>query len=71
LWRDVPRTCFIYWGAIALFIGGPMQVAIPVLARDLLGAATLGIIVGAHGAGTLLGMVVSGMVRGCGLAAWA
>lgn len=43
---------------------GPIHIAIPVLASSSpqLGAAAFGIIVGAHGAGTLLGMVVSGMV---------
>jgi len=64
-WRDSElRTCFLYWSAIALFIMGPIHIAIPVLASSApqLGAAAFGIIVGAHGAGTLLGMVVSGMV---------
>jgi MFS family permease len=64
-WRDSElRTCFLYWSAIALFIMGPIHIAIPVLASGSpqLGAAAFGIIVGAHGAGTLLGMMVSGMV---------
>ena len=64
-WRDHElRTCFLYWSAVALFIMGPIHIAIPVLASSTpgLGAAAFGIIVGAHGAGTLLGMVVSGMV---------
>ena len=64
-WRDSElRTCFLYWSAIALFIMGPIHIAIPVLASSTpaLGAAAFGIIVGTHGAGTLLGMVVSGMV---------
>lgn len=58
VWRDVPlRLCFIYWGTVALFIGGSMQVALPVLASDLLhGASALGLLLAAHGAGTLLGM---------------
>lgn len=60
VWGDVPmRLCFIYWGIVSLFIGGTMQVAIPVLARDLHGASTLGVLMGAHGAGTLLGMGVA------------
>jgi len=66
-WRDRElRTCFIYWAAIALFIMGPVHIALPVLASTTpgLGAAALGIIVGAHGAGTLLGMVVSGIRPG-------
>ncbi|WP_422846593.1 MFS transporter [Acidovorax sp. M2(2025)] len=64
-WRDSElRTCFLYWSAIALFIMGPIHIAIPVLASSSpqLGAAAFGTIVGAHGAGTLLGMVVSGAV---------
>lgn len=57
VWDDVPmRLCFIYWGTVSLFIGGAMQVALPVLASALRGAPTLGLIMGAHGAGTLLGM---------------
>ena len=64
-WRDSElRTCFLYWSAIALFIMGPIHIAIPVLASSTpqLGAAAFGIMVGAHCAGTLLGMVVSGML---------
>jgi MFS family permease len=60
VWDDVPmRLCFIYWGTVSLFIGGAMQVALPVLASQLHGASTLGLIMGAHGAGTLLGMGAS------------
>lgn len=64
-WRDSAlRTCFLYWGAIALFIMGPIHIAIPVLASSTpqLGAAAFGVMVGVHGAGTLLGMVASGML---------
>ncbi|OEZ60605.1 MFS transporter [Duganella sp. HH105] len=58
VWNDVPmRMCFIYWGIVSLFIGGSMQVAIPVLASEQLhGASTLGLLMGANGAGMLLGM---------------
>ncbi len=60
VWDDVPlRLCLIYWGTVSLLIGGAMQVAIPVLASDLHGASTLGIMMGTHGAGTLLGMGVA------------
>lgn len=57
------RICFAYWAAIALFITGPVQVAVPVLA-DHLGdsAAAFGLLAGAHGAGMLLGMVITGML---------
>jgi MFS family permease len=62
-WRDQGlRTCFAYWAAIAFFISGPIQVAMPVLATQMQqGAAGLGMLMGAHGAGTLLGMAFSGM----------
>ncbi|MCJ0763947.1 MFS transporter [Variovorax terrae] len=63
-WRDRElRTCFVYWAAVALFIMGPIHIAIPVLAnaRPQLGAAAFGLMLGAHGAGTLAGMVVSGI----------
>jgi MFS family permease len=63
-WRDVElRTCFIYWAAVALLIMGPIHIALPVLASTQpgLGAAAFGIMVGAHGAGTLAGMVASGI----------
>lgn len=59
--RDL-RICFTYWAAIALFITGPVHVAVPVLA-DHLGdsAAAFGLLAGAHGAGMLLGMVANGI----------
>ncbi|MEO8023109.1 MFS transporter [Polaromonas sp.] len=63
-WRDVPlRTCFLYWAAIAVLVTGPVQIALPVLASSQpnLGAAALGVMLGAHGAGTLLGMVLAGI----------
>jgi MFS family permease len=62
VWDDMPlRLCFIYWGTVSLFIGGAMQVALRVLPSDLHGASTLGLLLGAHGAGTLLGMGVAAM----------
>jgi MFS family permease len=55
------RTCFAYWSAIAFFIMGPIQISIPVLANQIgNSASTLGFLAGAHGAGTLIGMIVSG-----------
>ena len=61
VWRDVAlRTCFLYWGLVAFLVGGTMQVALPLLADGVLhGPASLGILMGAHGAGTLLGMALS------------
>ena len=62
--RDL-RICFSYWAAIALFISGPVQVAVPVLAEQIGdSAAALGLLAGAHGAGTLVGMVVTGIRPG-------
>jgi MFS family permease len=60
-WADkMLRTCFIYWSAVAFFIMGPIQIAMPVLAQHLgNSASTLGLLAGAHGAGTLLGMLLS------------
>lgn len=62
-WNDASlRTCFLYWGAVALFISGPIQIAVPLLANELgHGAAAFGGMLGAHGAGTLAGMAFSGM----------
>ncbi len=55
------RLCFSYWAAVAFFISGPIQVAIPVLAAHVgQGAAAFGALAGAHGAGTLVGAIVSG-----------
>ncbi|MES2757041.1 MAG: MFS transporter [Pseudomonadota bacterium] len=63
VWRDQEmRAAFLYWGVISLVVGGAMQVAIPVLASNRLGgAAALGLIMGAHAAGALLGMTLSSM----------
>ncbi|QJQ04830.1 MFS transporter [Undibacterium piscinae] len=63
-WNDVMlRTCFLYWSAVAFFIMGPIQIALPVLANQLGDSAgTFGILIGCHGAGTLLGMLMSGLL---------
>jgi hypothetical protein len=63
VWRDhAMRSCFIYWGVISFVVGGTMQVALPVLANSRLGgAAALGLVMGAHGAGSLLGMGLSSL----------
>jgi MFS family permease len=65
VWRDREmRAAFIYWGVISFVVGGTMQVAMPVLASTRFGGAgALGLIMGAHGAGSLLGMVLSS-IRG-------
>jgi MFS family permease len=63
-WRDVPlRTCLSYWALVACILGGTLQVALPLLAgARLRGAASLAWMMGAHGAGALLGMALSGML---------
>jgi hypothetical protein len=62
VWRDMSlRVCILYWALCAFIVGGTMQVAMPVLAAARLdGAASLGLIMGLHGVGSLLGMAVSG-----------
>lgn len=64
VWRDLEmRACFGYWAIVSFCIGGSMQVALPVLAsRQLEGASSLGLLMGAHGAGTLIGMAVTGVI---------
>jgi hypothetical protein len=66
VWRDAEmRSAFLYWGVISFVVGGTMQVALPVLADSRLGgAAALGLVMGGHGAGTLLGMILSSFKPG-------
>jgi MFS family permease len=63
VWRDAEmRAAFIYWGVISFVVGGAMQVAMPVLVSTRIGgAASLGLIMGAHAAGTLAGMGLSSL----------
>ena len=63
-WADVPlRTVCLYFAAVAFFAGGPISVALPVLAKTQLGgsAAALGLLLAANGAGVLAGMTLSGL----------
>jgi len=63
-WADVPlRSVCLYFAAIAFFVGGPIGVALPVLAQTQLpgGAASLGLLLAANGAGVLAGMTLSGL----------
>ncbi|MCA1246381.1 MFS transporter [Massilia sp. MS-15] len=62
VWRTLQlRTAFLYWGLCACVVGGLMQVALPLLASERLhGASALALLMGAHGAGTLAGMALSG-----------
>ena len=63
-WADRDLRAFLLYGAVVtLFVGGPLQVALPVLAssQPALGPGGLGTMVGAHGAGTLLGLALAGL----------
>jgi MFS family permease len=62
VWRDTTlRSCMLYWAICAFVVGGLTQVALPVLAGTRLqGASALGLLMGVHGAGTLLGMALTG-----------
>ncbi|MDM5178277.1 MFS transporter [Massilia sp. DJPM01] len=64
VWHDTAlRTCMLYWGLCAFVVGGTMQVALPVLASSVLhGASALGLIMGVHGAGSLAGMALTGVL---------
>jgi MFS family permease len=71
IWADLPLRAFILYAAVvSVFVGGPIQVGLPVLAdtRLDLGAASLGILMTANGSGMLLGSALSGiatkLVRG-------
>ena len=62
-WADRDLRAFLFYGTlVTLFVGGPLQVALPVLASShgTLGPAALGAMLGAHGAGTLLGLGLAG-----------
>lgn len=71
VWQDVPLRAFIlYVSAVSVFVGGPIQVGLPVLANSRLdlGAASLGILMTANGGGIIVGSMLSGvgsrLVRG-------
>lgn len=64
VWRDITlRTCMLYWAICAFVVGGLTQVGLPVLADTRLqGAAALGLLLAVSGAGSLLGMTLTGML---------
>ncbi len=64
VWRNQTlRAAFMYWGLCACVVGGVMQVALPLLASERLhGASALALLMGAHGAGSLAGMALSGVL---------
>ena len=62
-WSDRElRTLCGYFAAVSFFVGGPIQVALPVLVDRQLpgGAAALGLLAAGHGVGVLAGMIASG-----------
>ena len=63
VWNDLHlRVCIIYWALGSFVVGGTMQVALPVLASERLGgAASLGLVMAMHGAGSLIGMALTGV----------
>ncbi len=66
VWTDVPLRAFvIYASFVAVFVGGPIQVGLPVLAdtRLNLGAASLGILMTAQGVGMFFGSFLSGLAQ--------
>jgi MFS family permease len=66
MWNDrLLRTLCLYVAAVSVFVGGPLQVALPVLARTQLpgGAAALGALLTGHGLGMLAGMVLGGLKK--------
>ncbi|MBP1474871.1 MFS transporter [Frateuria sp. MAH-13] len=58
VWGDLPLRAFMLYAAVVtVFVGGPIQVGLPVLANSRmdLGAASLGILMTANGGGMLVG----------------
>jgi MFS family permease len=63
IWADLPlRTFILYAAIVSVFVGGPIQVGLPVFAETRLdlGAASLGILMTANACGMLLGSFLSG-----------
>ncbi|MBD8898618.1 MFS transporter [Rhodanobacter sp. DHG33] len=63
IWADLPLRAFmLYVAVVSVFVGGPLQVGLPVLADTQLdhGAASLGILMTANGGGMLVGGFLSG-----------
>lgn len=62
-WSDRQlRALLAYGSAVTLLIVGPLQTALPVLAASVpaIGAGGLGTMLGAHGAGMLIGLALAG-----------
>jgi len=70
-WDDtLLRACFLYWSAMALFVSGPLQVALPLLAARVGGAGAYGSLMAAHGAGMVAGMALSAVRPGLRIASF-
>ena len=64
VWADLPLRAFMLYAAVvSVFVGGPIQVGLPMLAdtRLDLGAASLGLLMTANGAGMLAGSALAGL----------
>lgn len=64
VWSDAPLRAFMFYGVfLTLFVIGPLQVGLPVLANSRLhlGAASLGILMTSNGIGVLVGSALSGL----------
>jgi hypothetical protein len=64
IWSDVSLRAFILYAAVvSVFVAGPIQVGLPVLADTRLdwGAASLGALMTANGGGVVVGSVLSGL----------
>ena len=67
VWNDHSLRAFVlYVAVVSIFVGGPIQVGLPVLADHRLdwGAAAFGILIASNGAGTILGAILSGKAVG-------
>lgn len=64
IWADVQlRSFIVYVAIVSIFVGGPVQVGLPVLADTHLqhGAASLGILMTTYGVGILMGNFMSSL----------
>ncbi|MBD8880112.1 MFS transporter [Rhodanobacter sp. 7MK24] len=64
VWADLPLRAFVLYAAVvSVFVGGPIQVGLPMLAntRLVLGATALGVLMTANGGGMLVGSMLSGL----------
>lgn len=64
VWRDdTLRTVFLIVAGIAIFAIAPINLGVPVIADERMsGAAAFGILMSAYGAGSLIGIVMSGVL---------